>query len=329
MSEFSVADELLKLKELLDQGILSQEEFEQQKEAVLKKGLKDEKSAAKDVIKNIVKLTKKEDSKSSPSDAAFVNTEEPKPVPQPQKKPEPSAEKTKKKTPIIAIAAILAVCILAGVLFGTGALGKKNTIISGDCKTVGSIVTFGSYEQDNDTSNGKEPIEWIVLDVQHGKSLIISKYALDCQCYNKMYADVTWETCSLRKWLNGTFLEEAFSKEEQEKIPTVTVTADKNPKCYTDPGKDTKDRVFLLSIQETEKYFASSDELQCKPTAYAISQECDVDQAVGTCWWWLRSIGELSKRAAHVHHYFGIYYGGEDVDYGGAVRPALWITWDK
>ncbi|MBP3696995.1 MAG: hypothetical protein J6J45_05560, partial [Clostridia bacterium] len=67
---------------------------------------------------------------------------------------------------------------------------------------VGDYITFGSYEQDNDLSNGKEPIEWLVLDKQDGKVLVISKYALDAKPYNDEYVDVTWETCTLRSWLN-------------------------------------------------------------------------------------------------------------------------------
>ena len=65
---------------------------------------------------------------------------------------------------------------------------------------VGDIVYFGAYEQDNNTSNGKEDIEWIVLAKENGKVLVISKYALDCQEYNSTYTDVTWEACSLRTW---------------------------------------------------------------------------------------------------------------------------------
>ena len=291
---------------------------------------------------------------STPHSAAIPpKKEEPKPAPQPQKKPEPIAEMPKKKTPIIAIAAILAVCILAGVLFATGALGKKSpavqetvapsvpveeskeekpkkTLPPGDFKTVGSIVTFGSYEQDNNTSNGKEPIEWIVLDVQDGKSLVVSKYALDCQLYNTEISKVTWETCSLRTWLNGTFLKEAFSAEEQDKIPTVTVPADKNPSYSTDPGKDTQDRVFLLSIPEVNQYFASDTERQCKPTAYAIAQGSGVNTSLGTCWWWLRSPGSDSVSAA------GVTYAGSVTHYGGAVHrvncgicPAMWINLDS
>ena len=49
---------------------------------------------------------------------------------------------------------------------------------------VGSIITFGAYEQDNNTRNGKEPIEWQVLEIKGGRALLISKYGLDAKRYN-------------------------------------------------------------------------------------------------------------------------------------------------
>ena len=51
--------------------------------------------------------------------------------------------------------------------------------------SVGDTVCFGTYEQDNDTSNGTENIEWKVLAKENNKVLIISKYALDCQVYQE------------------------------------------------------------------------------------------------------------------------------------------------
>ena len=193
--------------------------------------------------------------------------------------------------------------------------------------TIGNTVSFGKYEQDNNTANGKEEIEWVVLATEGDKSLLISKYALDCQPYNTKYTDVTWETCSLRKWLNEAFLNTAFSKEEQAMIPTVTVSADKNPEYSTSPGSSTKDQVFLLSIPEVKQYFSSNTARQCMPTAYAKAQGCYVNSSF--CWWWLRSPGYSSNRAAYVDT------GGAVGDYGSnvhhaydAVRPALWISLD-
>ncbi len=136
---------------------------------------------------------------------------------------------------------------------------------------VGDTLVFGTYEQDNDTTNGKEDIEWLVLTKENNKILVVSDKALDCKPYNQSRDYVTWETCSLRNWLNNDFINAAFTAEERAMIPTVTVSADMNPEYNTNPGNATKDRVFLLSIVETEKYFTSDEARKCVPTEYAIS----------------------------------------------------------
>lgn len=197
---------------------------------------------------------------------------------------------------------------------------------------VGDTYTFGAYEQDNSTSNGKEAIEWTVLDKDGMSLLLISKQALDCQQYNTSYTDVTWESCSLRKWMNGTFLNKAFNAEEQAQIQNTTVSADKNPEYNTNPGNATTDKVFLLSINEVEKYFNSDEARKCAPTAYAKAQGAYTSDSyktasgAATCWWWLRSPGDDQGSAAYVScvgdvHEFGYSVGNDN----GAVRPALWI----
>ena len=193
--------------------------------------------------------------------------------------------------------------------------------------SVGDIVYFGSYEQDNNTSNGKEDVEWIVLAKEDNKVLVISKYALDCQQYNTSYTDVTWKSCSLRKWLNNTFLNTAFSAEEQALIQNTTVSADKNPQCSTNPGNATTDKVFLLSINEAEKYFSSDNARACKPTKYAVANGANVNSDNGNYWWWLRSPGAYQDFAAYVNYVGSVIYRGDAVDFDfDAVRPALWIA---
>ena len=204
----------------------------------------------------------------------------------------------------------------------------------------GDTISFGSYWQNS--SEYKEPIEWRVLDVKNGKALLISKYALDCQPYNEEYKSVTWETCTLRRWLNSSFYNDAFSINEQPKISDVVVTADANSKFDTDPGNNTKDKIFLLSIDEVNKYFSSIKTDQdgnwcivdrmCAPTQYAINQgvwassRYKVD-GKAACYWWLRSPGGHSDRAARVCNYGYVDSGGYGVDFsGGGVRPALWIN---
>lgn len=192
--------------------------------------------------------------------------------------------------------------------------------------TVGSYITFGTYEQDNNTSNGKEDIEWLVLGKENNHLLVISRYALDCKPYNKEYTSVTWETCTLRKWLNNDFLNAAFSSTEKNMIPTVTVSADKNPDYSTSPGNATQDKVFLLSIPEVNKYFASDSARKCKPTAYAKKQEVYTGSSV-FCWWWLRSPCLYQNSAAFVYSDGDVFEYGRAVIGGGiAVRPALWVN---
>ena len=193
---------------------------------------------------------------------------------------------------------------------------------------VGDIVYFGTYEQDNDTSNGKEDIEWLVLAKKGNRILVISDKALDRQPYNSSRTRVTWETCTLRKWLNNDFINAAFTAEERAKIPTVTVSADKNPSYSTSPGNNTTDKVFLLSITEVNKYFSSDSAWQCRGTAYCYAQGA-YKAGNGTCWWWLRSPGYTQSSAANV------YDGGDVNEIGNnvfldnnAVRPAMWISID-
>ena len=197
---------------------------------------------------------------------------------------------------------------------------------------VGETLLFGNYEQDDNTSTGKEEIEWIVLAKESSRILVVSKYALDGKQYNTEYTSVTWETCSLRKWLNSEFLNAAFTAEEQKLIPTVTVSADKNPNYSTNPGQATQDKVFLLNISEVNKYFKSDEARKCAPTDYAVAQGAYTSNSEkvdgrATCWWWLRSPGCGSDSAAGVRRVGSVSASGDGVDRGnGAVRPALWIN---
>ena len=199
-----------------------------------------------------------------------------------------------------------------------------------DRAKVGDYVFFGTYEQDNDSSNGKEDIEWLVLAKNGNKTLVISKYALDWQQYNTSDTDVEWESCSLRKWLNGTFASSAFTSDEQRMIQNATVTADENPSYSTSPGDNTTDKVFLLSIEEAEKYFATDESRKCSPTAYAEAQGA-ATSSEATCYWWLRSPGGEQYNAAYVSTEGSVNYYGNivySVHYYIAVvaaRPAMWI----
>lgn len=190
---------------------------------------------------------------------------------------------------------------------------------------VGSIVKFGEYEQDNDTSNGKEDIEWLVLAKENSNVLLISKKALDCKSYNTIEMDVTWQTCSLRTWLNDHFLNDAFTKEEQAIINTTDVTADANPADDVDPGNDTYDKVFLLSIYEANKYFSNDSERKCVPTYHVLANKNFIND--GNNWWLLRTPGYGQERVAGVTGDGVVSEIGTNVDNSHTlVRPAMWIS---
>ena len=253
-------------------------------------------------------------------------------------------EKAAKKRRKIIIIIIIAVCVcIAFFILLTNAIipnirrrpayEKYGEVLK--AANVGDTIKFGKYEQDNNLSNGKEDIEWSVLAKEGNRVLLISKYALDRKSYNADYGDVTWETCSLRQWLNGTFLNDAFSAEEQALIQDTYVSADANSEYDTNPGNATTDKVFLLSINEAEQYFGSAEVRMCIPTEYAKANGAYTDNrytknGVPTCWWWLRSSGYVQYDAPYIYSDGSVYYrGGYVLDARECVRPALWINLDS
>ena len=198
--------------------------------------------------------------------------------------------------------------------------------------TVGATVRFGSYEQDNDLSNGPEEIEWLVLDVDGDRALVVSKYALEPRAFNEelapinSYKRVTWSTSQLRVWLNGDFFQAAFSPEHQALILLSEVKADKNPRADVDPGRDTKDRIFILSATEAGRYFDSDRARQCPGTAYCLARSKETEN--GACRWWLRTSGVENDSSVSVVTAKGeIFLVGFSCGHDPypAVRPAMWI----
>ena len=166
-----------------------------------------------------------------------------------------------------------------------------------------------------------------MLESDEETALLISRYALDCKQYNEKFEDTTWETCTLRSWLNNEFFNKAFSAEEKQYILQSDVSADKNPEYSTNPGNATKDNMFLLSIVEANKYFKSDDARKCAPTDYAIQQGAYTSDSYKVegrkaCWWWLRSPGYISDLAALVHT-DGSFDDYDVYSSSTAVRPCV------
>ena len=192
----------------------------------------------------------------------------------------------------------------------------------------GSTIILGNYEQDNNPSNGEEDIEWNVLARVGDKALLLSKYALDVQPYNKKLEDITWEECSLREWLNNDFLNTAFTDNEKAAIEMTVVDNSQvqGNSHYISSGNNTQDKIFLLSYREAiEEYFSDDESRICTCTAYARSkQSWTNDEGNGS--WWLRSSGSkldlavtIDLDGSYYEHYVTFY---DDT----CIRPALWVN---
>ena len=184
---------------------------------------------------------------------------------------------------------------------------------------VGDVIPFGEWN-------------WRVLDVQDGKALIITENLIEPRPYNVELAEVTWEKCTLREYLNGEFLQK-FTAEEQRRIAETRVSNPDNLWCGTNGGNNTIDKVFLLSLEEVVKYFGDSGQLQNEPgdKPYIDDQynsaRIAMDVNGNPWWWWLRSPGFSSGYAASVYDEGYVHVYGFDViaDHLG-VRPALWLN---
>ncbi|MBR0142659.1 MAG: TIR domain-containing protein [Clostridia bacterium] len=179
--------------------------------------------------------------------------------------------------------------------------------------SVGSIIKLGTYEQDNNTANGKESIEWLVLKKEENKYLAVSKYVLDCLPFddsngtNSLSSSALWQYSTLRRWLINDFFNNAFNNDDKVLLNSST------------------DRVTLLSLAEVEELFNSDNERKCKGTEYSFAKGVSRHDD-NTCTWWLRTPKTDVKNYVEVVVEDGrcniIAYIGEMFI---GVRPAIWI----
>lgn len=212
------------------------------------------------------------------------------------------------------------------------AVTLQNPTTDGNGVTTWDCIYFGNYYQSN--SSTKEPIKWRVLSVNGNDAFLLADQNLDAKPYNEEYTDVTWSTCTLRTWLNGTFLNTAFISAEQTAIKNTTVVNEDNPYYGTEGGVNTTDKVYLLSIAEASntaygfngEFRTNSETRVAMNTAYVAGK--DVMNAVGKAdYWWLRSPGHDSNDASYVSDYGYGYDNGDGVSYDDdTVRPALHLN---
>jgi hypothetical protein len=207
-----------------------------------------------------------------------------------------------------------------------GALGRTQTVIWGNNNNL-----------------------WRVLEEKDGKTLLLSEKIIRTDMpYHDSATNVTWEHCSLRRYLNSNdFLNKFFTNEEREKIQATTIRNDDNKWYGTAGGNHTEDQIFLLSLDEVDKYFGNSGDYEGKKrkkfengkfsednngnflsNQYNESRQAKLPDRETSGWWWLRSPGSLSDYAARVTRGGGVRVIGDSVygaDRVGGVRPAFWV----
>lgn len=198
-----------------------------------------------------------------------------------------------------------------------------------------TLETANGWDKNNDIIIGKEkyhrakksyfkyePIKWRVIKCENGEALLLSDIVLDKQKYNKRLKKVTWEKSTLRKWLNKKFMNRAFSSSEQEAIHTTKVINEDNYYYKTDGGNDTLDKIYLLSLSETDEEkeygFTDSYGMTIKYSNYA-----DLDDYQ---YWWLRTPGEKNISAAAFDMSGKAYGGGGESDMELGIRPVLHLN---
>lgn len=174
-----------------------------------------------------------------------------------------------------------------------------------------ATVDFGRYPQG---ANGEvEPIKWYVLERENGKAFLLCKNAIDCRSYNDTDGDpdLSWETCTLRSWLNNDFYNEAFTPEEQKKI------------------LGTDDKLSLLDKEAFESL--RFDVKPCMPTPWAVKHGwCVTEQPYD---WWLSSVKtEVYSNYKNVSYKNYAWYAmvskwlhTMSVGVPFCVRPVMWV----
>lgn len=233
--------------------------------------------------------------------------------------------------------------------------GLNNPTTDSKGVTTWDCVYFGNYWQNDTNGDGvadkndkKQPIKWRVLCVDGHDAFLLADQNIEMKSYNASLTAVTWETCTLRSWLNGyassanienidyscdNFIDEAFTETEQSAIYQTDLVNPDDTYWGTEGGNNTKDKVYLLSYSEAingdygfKGPYTSEETLESMNTAYVTDQE-------GSNEWWLRSPGSGSMLAKCVDLFGGIgEYNGLD-NYNSyvnakrvAVRPALHLN---
>lgn len=193
---------------------------------------------------------------------------------------------------------LLALMLVAALVLGGGNGGAiqaaedyevkdpVNTMADGTGITTWDCVYFGNYIQKDTNGDGKvtdedekQPIKWRVLSVEEdGTVLLLADKLLDMQPFDKN-GKIDWEECTLRTWLNSTFLNAAFTEAEQEVIAETELE--------TESAATVTDNIYLLSLEEVSNpEYGFHPLIDCESNTRKAE---GTDLAVFNNIWWLRT----------------------------------------
>ena len=199
------------------------------------------------------------------------------------------------------------IAVAAGAAFAAGVfLAWKLLFPEPLSVKIGEHVLFGRYEQDDNTSNGKEPLEWMVLNQSGEYALLMTVNTIDVQPFASDLSHTDWEKSYLREWLNGSFYQEAFTLGEQNGILLSNVSKDVSA-LYEARNESTitKDRVYVLGFNEISNYLETEQAMIAAATPYALSLVKNgglVNDTTGGSVYWLRSPGNTKYNQSCINH---------------------------
>ena len=180
----------------------------------------------------------------------------------------------------------------------------------------GSTIPFGG-------------MEWRLLDVQRDRALLLSEAIIEQMVYHSNLDSIAWADSDMRRYLNGEF-PKRFNQADMAKIAETNISTDNNPWHGTNGGPGTRDRVFLLSIEEVVRYFGDSGSLENGGDVFLRDQHDSKrvarDENGTSTAWWLRSPGERASFTACVDSDGWIDIQGNGNNGARGVRPAIWVN---
>lgn len=190
-----------------------------------------------------------------------------------------------------------------------------------------STVNFGNYT-------------WDVLAVSNGNALLITHEVIAFKMFSSNYSgrgsmNTGWEGSALRSWLNGAFL--GSLPVDQSIIVPTSISTSPNSRFGT-PGANggaVTDRVFVLSVEEAQQYFANDQQRTAVASNAALAGvgaarngSAQSDPTTGNTYWWLRTPGMFSYSTAYVNYTGSIRLDGVESPTGSlvGVRPCMWVN---